>query len=250
MNNRAAFAPLVFLFHTAACQVIGIATVMGTWTLTENIPVALCAGAIVAFLAAHFLALSPPWQILNLVIIPMAAVLLAEPLPAWVPVTLAFVTAIIYAPAFWTRVPYYPTSKAAYAVLMAELPADRPFRFVDIGCGFGDLVLFLAKHRPLGHYTGIEIGILPFAAAKIRALVFGNGRVDIRYQSMWKLDLGAFDVVAFLSPAPMVELWAKAKREMRTGSVFVTNSFVVPDEPSRTAPVVDEKRSVLYFHDM
>jgi hypothetical protein len=46
---------------------------------------------------------------------------------------------------------------------------------------------------------------------------------------LWQTPLADHDLVyAFLSPAPMSELWAKAQAEMRPGSLFVSNSFPVP----------------------
>ena len=39
----------------------------------------------------------------------------------------------------------------------------------------------------------------------------------------------AGDVVyAFLSPAPMPRLWEKVQREMRPGTLFISNRFIVP----------------------
>ncbi|HSX69654.1 MAG TPA: class I SAM-dependent methyltransferase, partial [Pseudomonas sp.] len=40
---------------------------------------------------------------------------------------------------------------------------------------------------------------------------------------------GGYDVVyCFLSPAPMAELWTKARSEMRPGSLLISNSFEIP----------------------
>jgi SAM-dependent methyltransferase len=178
-------------------------------------------------------------------------VALAVELPAWVFLAFFLATIIIYAPAFWTRVPYYPTSKPTYALILAELPTDRPFTFVDIGCGFGDLVLFLARHRPHGVFTGIEIGVLPFCVAYCRSLLRGGGRTHVLFRSMWNLNFAEYDTVyTFLSPAPMERIWQKARHEMKPSSLFITNSFAVPATPSRTVQDKDDRKSVLYFHDM
>ena len=46
------------------------------------------------------------------------------------------------------------------------------------------------------------------------------------------LDLVCYDVVyAYLSPAAMPGLWVKASREMRAGSLLISNSFAVPGVP-------------------
>jgi len=62
----------------------------------------------------------------------------------------------------------------------------------------------------------------------------------------WEENLSAYDVVyAFLSPVPMSELWQKAKREMRAGSVFVSNTFRVDGEaPDSVIPLGGGRRSL------
>jgi SAM-dependent methyltransferase len=157
----------------------------------------------------------------------------------------------IYAPALWTRVPYYPTSRAAYPLILAELPPDRPFTFIDIGCGMGDLLLFLKQHRSNGHYIGIEIGVVPYLVSKAKALLYGHGRVTVRFESVYKTDLSEFDFVyAFLSPAAMTQVWHKAYREMKADSTFITNSFEAPVAASYQVSIKDHRKGVLFVHRM
>ena len=111
--------------------------------------------------------------------------------------------------------------------------------------------MFLAGQRPSGVFTGVEIGILPFLGAYFRALLFGRGRVKIRFQSIWKLHLSEWEYVySFLSPAPMAELWSKAKKEMVQGSTFITNSFKTPEEANQELRINDQRKSILYIHQL
>jgi len=56
-------------------------------------------------------------------------------------------------------------------------------------------------------------------------------------------------VYAFLSTEPMSRLWQKVAQEMRPGSVFVSNSFQVPDvEPTSVVVVNDSRQTHLYFY--
>ena len=65
-----------------------------------------------------------------------------------------------------------------------------------------------------------------------------------------KTELAYYDVVyAFLSPEPMPRLWEKVKDEMLPGSIFVSNSFAVPNiEPSEIWELSDERKTVLYIY--
>jgi hypothetical protein len=251
MTNRGSLAPVLFLLQTAVCQAIAASVLVIMWGFSQSLGVSLACSALAGFVASHALALSPPWQLLNLILPLATASAFAVQIPAWVFLLLFVGSLLTYAPAFWTRVPYYPTHRAAYALVLAELPTDRPFTFIDIGCGMGDLLLFLSKRRPLGRFIGVEIGVLPWLIAKVKAVIRGRSTVSIRFQSMWNLDLSEYDVVyTFLSPAPMERLWAKAQSEMKAGSTFITNSFQTPEEPTYTIPVKDERQSVLYVHKM
>lgn len=242
-------APLLFLFDTLICQGVGASTVILSWQVIPNLGIALTLGTLIAMSLAHFFAMPFAWQLLNVIALPAIAASLAIQIPSWVFLLLLVGTTIIYAPAFWTRVPYYPTSTPTYLMLLPELPTDKEFSFIDLGCGFGDLLFFLAKQRPSGRYVGVEVGILPCLVGKVRALLFGKGRVTIKYQSIWSTDLSTFDYVyTFLSPAPMNTVWQKVSSEMSKGSTYINNSFSVPAPATREIQVRDEKGSVLYVH--
>ena len=61
-----------------------------------------------------------------------------------------------------------------------------------------------------------------------------------------------YDVVfAYLSPVPMSDLWLKAKQEMRPGSLFISNTFAVNDQPPQECITVDDlHHSTLYLWRM
>jgi SAM-dependent methyltransferase len=153
--------------------------------------------------------------------------LLRHPAPGWVwPAGLA-VLLLVFGGGILTRVPLYNSNRAAWAALLDLLPPG-PHLFADLGAGLGGPLAFLARQRPEALFFGVEASPLTFLAAWLRTLpVRSNCR--LRWGSLWQEELGGYDVVyAFLSPAPMPELWAKAAREMRPGSLLVSNTFEVP----------------------
>lgn len=179
------------------------------------------------------------WRVLNLAV-PIGVICsVTNEWSSLYPLAFLLLCLLLFAPAFWTRVPYYPTRPLAYPSICRLVPSDRPINFVDLGCGFGGLLLFLSRERPDGKFEGVEIGVLPwlvtlfrFAASPLRA------RLSVKFASLWAVDLSKYDLVyAFLSPAPMEDLWRKAKSEMKPGSVFVTNSFPPLLAPDRLIEV-------------
>jgi hypothetical protein len=145
---------------------------------------------------------------------------------------------------FWrtdkSRVPLYLSNARTADALLGLLPAT-PCHVLDLGCGDGRLLRRLARARPDCEFLGIEHAPLPWLWARLAAGGLANCR--IRRGDFWQQPLGLFDVVyAFLSPAPMPRLWAKARAELRPGALLVSNSFEVPGMAAERVIAVDDGR--------
>ena len=150
---------------------------------------------------------------------------------------------------FWrtdkSRVPLYLSNKPTADALTALLP-PRPVHVLDIGCGDGGLLRWLAQARPDCKFTGIEHAPLPYLLAQWRCLRLPNARV--RFGDFWGEDLSSYDLVyAFLSPAPMPRLWAHAAVGLKPGACLVSNSFVVPDVRPQQIIQVEDRRATRLF---
>jgi len=189
----------------------------------------------------------------------------------WPPVHLAFAPAIVFthglqiAPVWWagafvmlaavfgstfrTQVPLFLAGDCVRAKLAELLAPDRSLRFIDLGCGLGGVIAKLKRARPECEFHGVELAPLPFVVSRLRA---GRHGCRIERRDLMTVDLDGYDVVyAFLSPAPMPELWAKARREMRPGSLFVSLAFAVPGvAPDEILPLSDSDRHTLYVWRM
>jgi len=213
----------------------------------QGAPAVLLMGILAAGLGRGF-GLSPGWMPPMLFVPWLLDWLLRHPAPPWVwPVALVALL-LVFGGGVRTRVPLYNSNRAAWAALLELCPPGLT-RFADLGAGLGGPQAFLARARPDGFFLGVEASPLPFAVAWLRALpVRGNCKVHLG--SFWNLDLGGFELVyAFLSPAPMAELWAKAAREMRPGTLFVSNTFAVPGrEPDGKVPLPGRKDAVLWLY--
>ena len=150
-----------------------------------------------------------------------------------------------------TRVPFFLSSGEAIDALARLLPQDHHFKLIDLGSGCGGLACKLARILPHGSYHGIETAILPCCISKLRALL-SKQDCQFEWESIWQHDLSGYDVVyAYLSPVPMPRLWEKARREMRPGSLFISNTFAVPDiKPDRCIRLNDFSSAVLYIWRM
>jgi SAM-dependent methyltransferase len=205
--------------------------------------------AVLAVFLSRWLELGPRWVFMQAALPFLVRALWGAPIPAWIYLALFAGLALVFGGGLLTRVPLYHASADAWAKL-AELLPDRPgLRFVDLGCGFGGPVAFLAKARPDGVFIGVEASPFTWLVAWLRCLPLPNAH--IRLGSLWRTDLADFDVIyAFLSPVPMPALWAKVRRELKPGSRLISHSFEVPGAtPLRVVPVKGREGSRLLVWD-
>lgn len=140
------------------------------------------------------------------------------------------------------------SSQEATRALTSLLPSQQNFSFIDLGCGHGGLLNKLAEGRPDGNFHGIEAALLPCLLGKFQATISTSDKT-IQWGDFWQHNLSSYDVVyAYLSPVPMQTLWKKACREMRPGSILISNSFVIPGvRPDKIVELSDFTGSALYL---
>ncbi|MBL4906030.1 MAG: hypothetical protein JKX94_01145 [Sneathiella sp.] len=195
-----------------------------------------------------FLLRLPYWWVCIQVVAPPLLVLgMALDLPLWVfPVLLALLLMI-----FWNvvinRVPLYLTNNLTVDKLDDLLPKKAGLKVVDLGSGFGGTMRQLASKRSKQHFYGYETAPIPFLLSWLLAKLDRRSHTEFYFKSFWAIDLGKYDVVyCFLSPVPMPDLYAKAVGEMKPGSLFISNSFTVPNhKPNRTVTVHDARHTKL-----
>lgn len=189
---------------------------------------ALLQGALAA-LITRWCAMAWWWLIIQF-LFPVALIALnAFYLPSWIYLVAFSVLLCLYWTTFRTQVPYYPSLPSTWNAVFQLLPQGRALRGIDIGSGFGGLVMHLAETRTDSEFVGIEVAPLPWLASSVRAHL-RRSRARFVRGDYADLDLSSYDVVfAYLSPAAMPALWEKACAEMRHGALLLSYEFSVPD---------------------
>lgn len=188
------------------------------------------------------------WLPIQLCFLPaIVATLALELSPLWFGIGFLLLF-LVYGKTFQTQVPLYLSSTETTKVLASLLPRKKSFSFMDLGCGCGGLLSRLNKTHQHGTFYGIEAAPIPYLIGKIRTLL-RKGKYNVQWGDFWKQNLAPFDVVyAYLSPVPMSSLWEKARREMKPGSLFISNTFSVPGiTPEKIIELNDFSRSKLYI---
>jgi SAM-dependent methyltransferase len=257
MSRRAELSmPREALPTWAMAALIHVACSVATAVLAMRVP-ALTAGAAWFWLegsGAAMLGLAaglPVWWLpINLLFAPAAYALLGWQIPAAVYLG-AFCALCAFNIGAWRhRVPLFLSSTKVTAALAALLPPRRDLRVLDLGCGTGSLLLDLAQARPDIRLDGIETAPMSFIMSWWRTRA--NAAVRVTWGDFWTADFAQYDVVyAYLSPAPMARLWTKARREMKPGSLLVSNTFAIPDiAPDGAVAAGERMRSTLFIWRM
>jgi SAM-dependent methyltransferase len=195
------------------------------------------------------LLLSPRWWVpIHLFFLPTVVAAVQLQIPSSVYATGFVILALIYWSSFRTQVPLFLSNRMTVHRLAIWLPDEKPLRILDIGSGTGSFALTLARLRPDWQIEGIETAPAPYVLSRFLARRLANLRFT--RGDFWRHPLGDYDLVyAFLSPVPMPDLWRKARREMRPGSLLISNSFDIPDQCADEVIAVDDRRGTrLYIY--
>ncbi len=192
------------------------------------------------------------WLYIQFSFAPALVLMLALDIPPGFFLAAFLIMLVVYWSTFRTQVPLYLSSNKVWQALESKLPTDKPFTFIDLGSGIGGVLTHLAQTHPQGSYHGVEAAPLPFIWSWLRIRFGGYRQCTVHWGSLWDCDLSQYDVVfAYLSPVPMEALWNKARQQMHPGSLFISNTFAVPEHPPQESISVDDlHHSTLYLWRM
>jgi Methyltransferase small domain len=143
-----------------------------------------------------------------------------------------------------------PTSPKVKAGMFSLLPADFRGKIYELGSGWGTLAIPLAKKFPLCQIVGFETSPIPFWVSKLWVKAVGFSNVTLQRRDFFSVDLSdASLVVCYLYPGAMNRLKAKFERELKPGTLVVSNTFAVPGWAFEKVLEVDDLyRTKIYFY--
>lgn len=218
-----------------------------TWVSPPYSPFLLVFLHVVFVVCVTYLLRFPVWWLWIQAIFPAALVVaISVQFGALLALGLFVVIWLFFSNAIKERVPLYLTNQLTRQAL-GRLQSSVGGAFIDLGCGFGANVRYMAAVSTVTRSVGVETAPVPYLIAKLLSVVKGG---EVSATSLWDVDLSQFQMVyAFLSPQPMPMLWKKVKEEMSAGSIFVSNSFWVSGvEPDEVWELNDERQTKLYIY--
>jgi hypothetical protein len=155
----------------------------------------------------------------------------ADPPAAWELALLALTVLVgagVVVGTLRTGAPPMPTRPLVRDAMLRHIPPDA--RVIhELGCGFGGLALAAARARPDAEVHAWERAVLPWWVARIRAALFGRGRVHVHRGDLLAAPHARADaVLLYLHPDAMAVLAPRLSGGLRPGTTVVSNSFALP----------------------
>lgn len=130
--------------------------------------------------------------------------------------------------AFVTGGPFVPSSKRSVTAMVKLAKLRQGQTVIDVGSGDGRVLFEAAKQG--AHAVGIEINPYLVHYTRIRAFLgHYRGQITVLWKNLWSADLSQADVVfVYLIPWKMDVLADKLRRELKPGTLVISNSFIFP----------------------
>ncbi len=245
--------PLVTVFVCAAAQICAAVVGHALWTRGVPFPAALLSACSAAIGMCLLCRSRTEITLLN-ALFPLAVVASFSGenftlYSGWL-LPFALFLLLLFIPTLYSGVPYYPTHRKVYDAVKNLLPRDTPFYFIDLGCGDGRMLAYLARCFPKAKFFGCELSPLAWLVATIRCLPY-RSRVQISFSDLWRVDVSKADYIYnFLAPPVMARLWMKLSVESKPTALLISNAFEFPVKAEQTITFDSDRRSALYLYPM
>ncbi|PIW28352.1 MAG: hypothetical protein COW30_07675 [Rhodospirillales bacterium CG15_BIG_FIL_POST_REV_8_21_14_020_66_15] len=129
----------------------------------------------------------------------------------------------------FTGISPVPSSPTSYAKIEEILLDEGVTRVVDLGAGWGCLLMPLAAAMPEVQFLGYELSPFPLVFARLRGALFRRRNVRIERQDLRKTSFqGADAVICYLYSELLEKLRPNLERDLKPGTIVVSNVFDIP----------------------
>ena len=143
-----------------------------------------------------------------------------------------------------------PSSNKAYRAIATLVDKTGSGPIVDLGSGWGNFVIRIAKKHPQRQVIGYELSVLPWLISILLKKLFGLKNLTLHRQNFYNVDLPPSSVlVCYLFPVAMERIKDKLQLEQADISFLISNSFALPSwQPLKVVQVDDFYKSPIYLY--
>lgn len=167
---------------------------------------------------------------------------------------LLFITLLIALSIVWSTLktgisPMVSSSKASQMMLTA-INASEKGPILDLGSGWGTLVISIARQHPEREVIGYELSLFPWLASRLLKGCFRLNNLTLHRADFNHADLSHASILfCYLFPKGMERLHQKLMRDELTELLIVSNTFALPmTAPERIQVLKDTYQTKIYFY--
>ncbi|AOW78384.1 hypothetical protein A3Q34_16965 [Colwellia sp. PAMC 20917] len=142
------------------------------------------------------------------------------------------------------------SSSKACKTMLAEIDAHEKGPLIDLGSGWGTLVIAVAQKYPNQQVIGYELSWFPWLVSKILKHSLRLDNLTLFRKDFKNADLStASTLVCYLFPEGMVALQEKLVDEVFNKVTIVSNTFALPlCQPTRVIRLRDFYQTPIYVY--
>lgn len=149
-------------------------------------------------------------------------------------------------------IPPMPSSNKAYQAMIQFADETGSGPIIDLGSGWGNFVIRIAKRYPHRQIIGYELSYLPWLITCILKKLLRLKNLTLHRQNFYQADLSSASVlVCYLFPKAMEKISHKLQSEQSNINFLISNNFALPTwKPSKTIQLNDFYRSPVYLYNI
>lgn len=143
-----------------------------------------------------------------------------------------------------------PTLARARRAILAAIPDGQTGLIVDLGSGWGTLVVPLAARFPRARVRGYELSWVPYGFSRLRLAVHGFANLRLDCRDFFLEPLAEADiVVCYLYTGAMRRLREKFESELRPGTLVISHTFAIHGwQPEQIIRLPDTFSTRIYLY--
>jgi len=145
-----------------------------------------------------------------------------------------------------------PSSAKAYTAMLTLAEETANGTIVDLGSGWGNFVIPMAKKNPQRQVVGYELSFLPWLSSSLIKKVLGLQNLTLFRQDFYHADLSKASVlVSYLFPQAMEKIEHKLLNEQHNIDFLISNNFALPTSKALKVVQIDDfYKSPIYLYKM
>lgn len=143
-----------------------------------------------------------------------------------------------------------PCSTKAYHVMLQLVDETGTGSMVDLGSGWGNLVIRIAIKYPQRQIVGYELSFLPWLTSMCLKKVLGLNNLTLHRENFYQADLSKASVlICYLFPEAMEKISHQLQIEKSAVNFLISNNFALPSwQVYKTIQVNDFYKSPVYLY--